>query len=189
MSEAKPAKPPRQPGIVIKTRPAGENHAVITVVGGGGFFRKEPCDTCPWRKDTVGVFPAEAFRHSASTGYTTDAQARMLLEGGKPSTFGCHQSKSKAPATCAGFLLSDCARQSLALRLSKQPPNLDIVTNGGNEMFADYFAMAVANGVAPNDPVLADCFRMGGVRDTHAGPRKNPRKSRKPTNPHQGDSE
>ena len=80
---------------ISKITPAGEGHQVVSMEGGGGGYRKKPCSDCPWRKDAVGVFPAEAFAHSATTAYDM-AQNK----------FGCHQSGVNKPATCAGFLLS-----------------------------------------------------------------------------------
>jgi hypothetical protein len=58
-----------------------------------------------WRVDANGEFPAEAFRHSASTAYDMAQH-----------TFACHESGSKKPATSAGFLLRG-ADHNLAVRL------------------------------------------------------------------------
>ena len=38
-----------------------------------------------------------------------------------------------------------------------QGERFENVTDGGHELHKDYRAMAVANGVAQNDPVLAAC--------------------------------
>lgn len=74
--------------------PVDDNHQVVTVVGGERNFMKRPCADCPWRKDAVGIFPAEAFRVSAHTSYDMSTSA-----------FGCHSAGSVQPKTCAGFLL------------------------------------------------------------------------------------
>jgi hypothetical protein len=124
---------------------ADHNHAVVTVEGKGIGYRRAPCPTCPWRKDATGVFPAEAFRLSAGTSYDM-AQ----------SAFACHQSGQKRPATCAGFLLR--AHHNLAVRLAHSAGRIgDDVTDGGCDLHEDYRAMAIANGVAPDDPVLKGC--------------------------------
>lgn len=133
---------------VTDIRPAGANHQVVTVEGGRrGLYRREPCPTCPWRKDAVGEFPAEAFRHSANTAY--DMASKM---------FSCHESGVEKPATCAGFLLRN-SENNLGARLMAARGDLDReqLCDGGHELFDSYRDMAVANGVAPNDPVLAQC--------------------------------
>ena len=132
---------------VISTRRAGPKHAVTTVTGGPGGYRRQPCGDCPWRVDAVGEFPAEAFRHSAGTAYD------MAMH-----TFACHQSGAEKPATCAGFLLRQGAH-NLGVRLKAGRGAIDLaaVHDGGHELHANYRAMAVANGVDPADPVLAAC--------------------------------
>jgi hypothetical protein len=136
---------------ITQRRLAGRHHAVITVEGGttkGRGYRVEPCAQCPWRRDQVGAFPAEAFRLSALTAYDTAM-----------STFGCHMSPASAPQTCAGFLLSAGALHNLLvrLRLANGRLDLDKIKRAGKRLFASYRAMAIANGVAPDDPVLAPC--------------------------------
>lgn len=139
--------------VVTWVRPAGDGHQVVRVVGGKGSYRKKPCSDCPWRKDAVGEFPAEAFRHSAHTAYD------MAEE-----TFACHQSGVKKPATCAGFLLRG-AHHNLSVRLGYMTGKFKgDVTHNGVELHESYRAMAVANGVDPNDPVLTRC-RSNGYDD------------------------
>lgn len=82
--------PPR----VTRVRPAGDQHEVLSVEGRGEAYRRRPCSGCPWRVDQTGVFPAEAFVHSAETAY--DMAGR---------TFACHEHGVDHPMTCAGFLL------------------------------------------------------------------------------------
>lgn len=74
------------------------------------------------------------------------------------STFACHEAGSAKPLTCAGFLLRN-SLHSLAVRMGliKGTIRLDLVHDDGVELFDDYRAMAVANGVAADDPVLAPC--------------------------------
>lgn len=136
---------------IVATHPAGcnerdEEHQVLTVHGGGGLYRREPCPNCPWRKDAVGEFPAEAFRHSARTAYDM-AQ----------TTFGCHDSGHAKPATCAGFLLRG-AEHNLSVRIQRVVHGrmLD-VSDGGHELHDSYRDMAIANGVDSNDPSLKQC--------------------------------
>jgi len=131
---------------VVEVRKAGADHQVLTIVGGQGGYRRTPCGDCPWRKDAAGEFPAEAFRHSATTAY--DMSDR---------TFACHQSGRAKPAICAGFLLRGAAH-NLAVRLRyMQGRILDDVHDGGCDLHDNYRAMAVANGVDSNDPALAPC--------------------------------
>ena len=139
----------RTPTLITDTRPAGHDHQVISLEGGSHGHRSTPCPQCPWRVDATGEFPAEAFRHSASTAY--DMSERM---------FGCHASGTDKPTTCAGFLLRG-ADHNLAVRLACITGRLDpgTVSDGGHALHADYRAMAVAvaNGVDPHDPVLKAC--------------------------------
>ena len=122
--------------IVVREGPDHHSHCV------------RPCPECPWAKDSpIGVFPAEAFRHSARTAYD--------MAG---TTFACHMARPEAPATCAGFLLRGAAH-NLVVRLAQIRGRLDLrrVQDGGRELFSSYRAMAIANGVAADDPALAPC--------------------------------
>ena len=135
----------RRGARVLRTRRAGENHQVVTVAGGSGLYRRKPCSDCPWRVDATGQFPAEAFRHSAATAYDMATH-----------TFACHQSGSQKPATCAGFLLRG-ADHNLSVRMGRRGGKYRDVVDGGHTLHGSYRAMAIANGVDPNDPVLAPC--------------------------------
>lgn len=138
MAKAKPR--------VLATRAAGPDHQVVTVAGKGGGYRRQPCATCPWRVDAVGEFPAEAFRHSANTAYDMAQH-----------TFACHSSGTKKPAVCAGFLLRG-STHNLSVRLGLMSGRFRRdVTDGGHELHDSYRAMAEANGVSPDDPILAPC--------------------------------
>ena len=135
-----------KPRIISKT-PAGADHQVLSVAGGKGSHRTQPCEDCPWRVDATGEFPPEAFRISAKTAY--DMSDRV---------FACHQSGPRKPATCAGFLLRG-ADHTLSVRLAvmRGDVNLRSVSDGGHELHHGYRTMAVANGVADDDPVLGPC--------------------------------
>lgn len=128
-------------------RMAGDDHAVITLEGGGGLYRRQPCEECPWRRENEGSFPAEAFKHSASTAYD-----------GAMSSFSCHMSGAKKPATCAGFLLRN-ADNNIGVRISLAMGKINPaeLSDGGADLFDSYREMAVANGVDPADPILRPC--------------------------------
>jgi len=140
-------------------------HAVVSLLSeatGKGWNRREPCDQCPWRADLpTGVFPAEAFRISANTAY--DASF---------NTFACHVTGSEKPATCAGFLLKN-ADNNLGVRIAAMRGDIKRpITDGGFPLYDSYRAMAEANGVAPDDPVLADCR---GNHDSYRRPKRGKR--------------
>lgn len=129
---------------ITNIRPADAHHQVVEVRGGNGGYRRKPCADCPWRKDAVGVFPAEAFRHSANTAYDMASQK-----------FGCHQSGVQKSATCAGFLLRG-SDDNMSVRIARMTGAIkDDVHANGVELFDSYTAMAIANGVDEDDPVLA----------------------------------
>lgn len=130
-------------------RHADPDHDVVTVEGGHGGYRRSPCGGCPWRVDQTGSFPAAAFAISADCAY--DMSGR---------TFGCHESGLDRPVTCAGFLLRG-ADHNMAVRMKAASGRLDPsqVHDGGHELHDDYVAMAVANGLAEDDPALARCRR------------------------------
>lgn len=131
---------------VIDVQPAGDDHQVVTVVGKNRAYRREPCSNCPWRMDAVGEFPPEAFRHSARTAYDMSEHV-----------FSCHQSGVQRPAVCAGFLLRG-AGHNLAVRIGHLRGRIKFdVVDGGCELHDSYRSMAVANGVAPDDPMLLPC--------------------------------
>lgn len=136
----------RQSARVLAVRSADDDHVVVTVKGGHFAYRRKPCKTCPWRKDAVGEFPAEAFRLSAHTAYDMSQES-----------FGCHESGSEKPATCAGFLLRG-ADHNLGVRLRRMRGDIaDDVDDGGHELHGSYREMAEANGVSPEDSVLTLC--------------------------------
>lgn len=132
---------------ITQVRPADENNQVLTVVGGKGLYRREPCAGCPWRVDNTGAFPAEAFCHSAETAYDMSEH-----------TFACHESGAEKPAMCAGFLLRGSQHNlSVRLRLLSGKIKPDDVSDGGHVLHKNYRAMAVANGVDPEEPRLKPC--------------------------------
>ncbi|WP_326430302.1 DUF6283 family protein (plasmid) [Stutzerimonas frequens] len=136
---------------ILDVRSAGADHQVVTIKSdaeskAGHLYRRKPCAKCPWRKDAVGEFPAEAFKHSASTAYDMSQRA-----------FGCHDSGTSKPATCAGFLLRG-ADHNLRIRLAYVAGEIhDDLDDDGQELFDSYRDMAIANGVDPDDPVLKSC--------------------------------
>lgn len=72
-------------------------------------------------------------------------------------TFACHQAGSAKSVTCAGFLLRG-AEHNLAVRMGYSSGHFkDDVSDDGLELHANYRAMAVANGVDPEDPSLQHC--------------------------------
>jgi hypothetical protein len=126
--------------------------AVVTITSRGGpdhhAHCTRPCPQCPWREDSpIGVFPAEAYRHSAATAYDM-AQ----------TTFACHMAGKERPLTCAGFLLRG-SMHNLLIRLAQIRGTLNLrdVSDGGAPLYESYRAMAIANGVAPDDPALQPC--------------------------------
>lgn len=125
---------------------AGSNHQVVTIHGGGGGYRRSPCQECPWRRDAVrGEFPAEAYRHSANTAYD---MSRHI--------FSCHMSGAEKPAACAGFLLRG-AEHNLSVRMALSEGRIQRDVKSDVPLFDDYREMAEANGVAHNDPALTPC--------------------------------
>lgn len=128
---------------ITAVRPAGPNDQVIQVVGGRSTYRKTPCEGCPWRIDQTGSFPAEAFRISAPTSYDASFE-----------TFACHETGTSKPVICAGFLLRNSVH-NIGARLKGIAGGADCRSDV--PLHEDYRAMAVANGVAPDDPMLAFC--------------------------------
>lgn len=136
---------------ITKITQAGPDHQVISITSkpreGEALYRRKPCEECPWRVDQVGKFPAEAFRISATTAY--DAAS---------NTFACHMSGSEKSAICAGFLLRNSVNNLMVRIISgRNALDMDKVSDGGLELHANYREMAIANGVDPDDPVLAPC--------------------------------
>ena len=133
--------------VIRSRRIADEHNAVVSVEGGRGQYRRQPCGGCPWRVDQTGSFPAEAFRISAPTAY--DLSDRM---------FGCHESGTDNPTTCAGFLMRG-ADHNMAVRMAVGTGRIDLdeVSTGGHELHAGYRSMAEANGVDPDDHALRNC--------------------------------
>lgn len=138
---------PKTKPRVTATRPAGPEHAVLTVQGGGGNWQRKPCAECPWRVENTGSFPPEAFRHSANTAYDMAEES-----------FACHMTGAKKPAACAGFLLQGATHNlGIRLRLALGEIRPEELQRDGAELHAGYRTMAVANGVPLDDPALARC--------------------------------
>lgn len=142
----------RKPSRIVETRHAGwvgdAEYGVTDMRGGDGAYCRKPCAQCPWRADLpTGVFPAEAYRISAPTAY--DMSDRV---------FACHMAGHDKPQTCAGFLKRN-ADNNLSARLSQMSGKLNMreISDGGYPLYDNYRAMAEANGVAADDPVLARC--------------------------------
>ena len=135
---------------VTDSRMADENHRVLTVEKGGASYRKVPCPGCPWRIENAGEFPPEAFRLSANTAYD-----------GAINMFGCHESGSDKPATCAGFLLQNSANNIGARIAAGRTNGFEGLNEGGANLYNSYKEMAIDNGVDPDDPVLRKCRSDG----------------------------
>lgn len=145
LEASKPARR-RTKARIVEVREAGDEHRVVTTFGGTDAYRRTPCGGCPWRQDTTGTFPAEAFRHSART-----------AEDMSEVSFACHEAGSSKPITCAGFLLRG-ASHNLSVRLGFITGRYqDDVSDAGLALHPSYRAMAEANGVPPEDPALARC--------------------------------
>lgn len=134
--------------VIKNISPAGDGHQVVTVVSEDFHsYRRKPCAKCPWRADAVGEFPADAFRHSANTAYDMSEHE-----------FGCHESGKDKPATCAGYLLRGAAHNlTTRLKVISRKIDLQAVSDDGFQLFESYREMAEANGVPPDDPILAPC--------------------------------
>ena len=132
---------------IVNVRPADEHNQVVTIRGGAGQYRRRPCAGCPWVVENTGSFPAEAFAHSANT--AEDMSGRM---------FGCHESGTERPVTCAGFLLRG-ADHNMAVRMRSAAGQIDLdqVHEDGRELHPGYVSMAVANGLSPRDSALRNC--------------------------------
>jgi Family of unknown function (DUF6283) len=101
----------------------------------------------------VGKFPPEAFRLSARNGARFDpANVDEAFH-----MFGCHSSGTEKGATCAGYILrgSDGIGWRIGVATGEFVPSM--VSDGGVALFESYYEMAVANGVATDDPALDGC--------------------------------
>ena len=147
--------------MILGLKLIAPSHAVVTVAGDAGnakSYMRRVCADCPWRKDAVGVFPPEAFRHSAETA------ADMAMH-----TFACHTAGTANTKICAGFLLRG-ADHNLTVRLLRMRGQLqDDVDATGHELHAGYRSMAIANGVPSDDPSLASS-RLSHQEEQDDGP-------------------
>lgn len=139
------------PRKILRTRMAGDAHAVHSLQAEGEFrYMKKPCADCPWRKDAAGVFPAEAFMHSAETAFDMSRHV-----------FACHQAGVDRSKACTGFLLKG-ADHNLAVRMAAfRGEYKHDVASGGHDLFDDYQQMAEANGVGQSDESLSRCRANG----------------------------
>lgn len=137
----------REKSTIVGRFQAGRHHEVVSIEGRSRSYKRKPCDECPWRKDKAGSFPPEAFKHSANT--ATDMSEH---------TFACHMAGPENPAVCAGFLMMG-ADHNLAVRMRYMSGawDFDSISDGGFDLWDSYVAMAVGNGVDPDDAALKDC--------------------------------
>lgn len=145
----------RRRARVQRTRYAGRvgdaEYGVTTLISPPGddhLYCRRPCAQCPWRSDLpTGVFPAEAYRHSAPTAYDM-----------APNIFACHMGKDTQPITCAGFLLRG-SDHNFAIRMALIMRRIDYrqITDEGLPLYDSYRHMAESNGVDSEDPILGPC--------------------------------
>jgi hypothetical protein len=109
--------------------------------------RKRPCGNCPWRLDApVGEFSPARYRKLAACA----ADMSSVL-------FTCHKSTEAQPVVCAGFL-SVGADHNLAVRMALITFRLQQQDrSGGVALHPSFRAMAIAQGVPPDDPALTQC--------------------------------
>lgn len=110
--------------------------------------QRRPCAECPWRVDVApGQFPAERYRTLAASAYDL---SHVI--------FACHKSTEGSDVVCAGFLARG-ADHNLAVRMAYSRGDLDFDVNraGPFALHDDFRSMAIANGVAPDDPALGPC--------------------------------
>ena len=132
---------------IIQSQPAGPDHRVVSVQGPSkAGYRRTPCKGCPWRVENDGLFPAEAFVHSAGTAHDMSQHI-----------FACHESGIAAGHACAGFLLRG-ADHNMSVRIGRMIGKFKPdVAAAGAVLHDGYRDMAIANGVAADDPCLALC--------------------------------
>lgn len=133
---------------------AGEVNGVpygVRALAGGNInepsYCRSPCAQCPWVKGRTGAFPPDAYRFSAST---SEDMANNI--------FGCHMAGLDKSLDCAGFLLQGAAHNlGVRLKVMKMGKWFPGLSDGGLDLYPNYRAMAVANGVPADDPALALC--------------------------------
>lgn len=136
----------RKTAKIVRTKIADKLHVVHTVEGTTGYCLS-PCSECPWRISNTGSFPAEAFRISANT-----------AEDQSFSQFGCHMAGVDKGMICAGFLHKG-ADNNIGTRLAMMAGAYNPTHLRGHriKLHASYRAMAIANGVTPDDPAITNC--------------------------------
>jgi hypothetical protein len=109
-------------------------------------YQSKPCQECPWRVDQPpGRFPPERYAELAKTCYD-----RSLVQ------FACHKS-DEIDIGCAGWVLAGAAHNLGArFAMSGGVLNPDEISSP-YPLFPTYRAMAIFNGVEPDDPALYLC--------------------------------
>jgi hypothetical protein len=107
----------------------------------------KPCSDCPWRKDVpAGNFPPERFVALAHTAYDMSM-----------AQFACHKSREGREFACAGFLLAGAAH-NLGVRLGLRAGMVDLAAVSSEvELYPNFRAMAIANGVPADHRALTSC--------------------------------
>ncbi|MFE4829958.1 DUF6283 family protein [Streptomyces sp. NPDC056672] len=141
-------------GRIVAQRPAGDAWVTTAESDGPPVVPHSPCggdEPCPWRRDApAGQFPPEAYRLSAPTTYDQSTRA-----------FGCHSSTPERVRVCAGWVLRG-AGDNFRVRMWVLNGDIDVPhLPEGVELYDSYREMAIANGVAPDDPAIAPCRGNG----------------------------
>jgi len=115
-----------------------------------------PCQECPWKVDAeAGKFPTCRYEQLTATAGAPGAEVWL-----DAPIFACHKSPEGGERACAGWLAT-VGRDHLGIRMAVITGRLDPVAldpgEGWPELHPTYAAMAIANGVDPDDPTLRRC--------------------------------
>jgi hypothetical protein len=111
-----------------------------------GWNTREPCSSCPYRKDV----PPETWAPAEFENLLAQDSSQF------GALFGCHATRKTVPQVCGGWLLDQKRRGlpclSLRLAMISKPEAvaaLEGVSDGGHTLYESIEEMCITNGVEP----------------------------------------
>lgn len=118
------------------------------------LYQRKPCEACPWRRDvTPGQFSVERFTILAETAWDM-----AIVQ------FACHKSPEGEEFGCAGWVLQSSAHNYGARMAASRGVLNPAEISSPYPLYETYRAMAIANGVPPDEPALVPCRDDGQIR-------------------------
>jgi hypothetical protein len=118
------------------------------------LYQRTPCIECPWRLDQPpGRFPPERYIVLAESAWDM-----AVVQ------FACHKSPEGQEFGCAGWVLQSSAHNYGARMAASRGVLNPAEISSPYPLYETYRALAIANGVPPDEPALVPCRDDGQIK-------------------------